>query len=342
MEQKQILEISWASIWRLLIVAGFAVLMYLISDVLLMVVLAVIFSSALDAPVSFLEKKRIPRLLGTILIYLLALGVFSVVVYTIVPVAAFELTKVLASFKVGDGSPFALFDGKIFENITDVLNLNLEEWTARLATGSVSLLSIITSIFGGFILLISTTVFTFYLAVGKNGVDNFLTAVLPLAYEGYVLNVLHRVRAKIGRWLQAQIVLSLIMGVAVGAGLWLLGVRYSLILGIMASIFETVPVVGPVFVGIVAISVAATDSFNLAFYTLILFLVLQQLENNILVPLLMRKVVGLHPLIVFISLIIGTKLLGFVGLLIAVPFAVTIQEVVEDWTQKKQRKAGMF
>lgn len=342
MEQKQTFEISWGSIWRVVVVAAFAAFLYLISDVLLVVVLSVILSSALDAPVSFLERKRIPRLLGTLLIYLLVFLVFSVMVYTVVPIATFELTKVLSSFTELGGTPFSLLDSKIIENLTEVLNNNLEEWTARLATGSISVLSITSSIFGGVMLLVSTIVFTFYLAVGKNGVDNFLTAVLPIAYENYVIDVLHRVRSKIGRWLQAQIALSLIMGFAVGMGLWLLGVRYSLILGIMAFVFETIPVVGPVFVGIVAIVTAATDSVNLALYTFLFFIALQQLENHFLVPILMRKAVGLHPLIVFIALITGTNLLGFVGLLLAVPVAVTIQEVVEDWTQKKQRHAGML
>lgn len=339
MEQRQTIEISWASIMRVFVVAAFAALLYKISDVLFIVILSVIFSSALDGPVSYLEKKRIPRVWGTLLIYLIALALVALVVYTIVPIAAFEFTKVLDSFKVVGGVP-QFFDTNIFEELRGVINANLEQWSGTLASGSASLVSVVAPIFGGVMFLISTIIFTFYLAVGRHGVDDFLSAVLPLAYESYVTSVFHRVRTKIGRWLQAQILLSMVMGALAGLGLLILGVKYSLTLGILAGFFEMIPVVGPVFIGIVAIIVALTDSSNLALYTLILFVVLQQLESNILVPMVMRRAVGLHPLVVFTALIVGGNLLGFVGLLVAVPFAVTLQEVVEDWTQKKRK--GMF
>lgn len=339
MEQRQTIEISWASIMRVFVVAAFAILLYKISDVLFIVILSVIFSSALDGPVSYLERKRIPRVWGTLLIYLIALALIALVVYTIVPIAAFEFTKVLDSFKVVGGVP-QFFDTNIFEELRTVINSNLEQWSGTLASGSASLVSVVAPIFGGVMFLISTIIFTFYLAVGKHGVDDFLSAVLPLAYESYVTSVFHRVRTKIGRWLQAQILLSMVMGALAGLGLLILGVKYSLTLGILAGFFEMIPVVGPVFIGIVAIIVALTDSANLALYTLILFVVLQQLESNILVPMVMRRAVGLHPLVVFTALIVGGNLLGFVGLLVAVPFAVTLQEVVEDWTQKKRK--GMF
>jgi predicted PurR-regulated permease PerM len=341
MDHKQVFIISWGSLVRVAVVAAFAALLYQISNVLFIVVLSVIFSSALDGPVSYLETKRIPRVWSTLMIYLVALGFIALVVYTVVPIAAFELTKVLDSFKVVGGAP-QFFDTKVFENLRGVVNANLEQWSGTLASGSASLISVLAPIFGGVMFFVSTVVFTFYLAVGKNGVDNFLSAVLPLAYESYVTNVFHRVRTKIGRWLQAQMALSAIMGFLVGLGLFFLGVRYSLTLGILAGLFEMVPVVGPVFIGVVAIIVALSDSANLALYTLLFFVILQQLESNFLVPVVMRRAVGLHPLLVFISLIIGGNLLGFVGLLVAVPIAVTIQEVVEDWTEKKNKKTGLF
>lgn len=340
MEQRQTIELTWGSILRVLVIVGFAALLYKISDVLFIVILSVILSSALDGPVSWLEKKRIPRVWGTLLIYVVALGLIALLVYTVVPIAAFEFTKVLDSFKVVGGAP-QFFDTKVFENLRAVINVNLEQWSGTLASGSASLVSVISPIFGGVIFLISTIVFTFYLAVGKNGVDEFLSAVLPLAYETYVTSVFHRVRTKIGRWLQAQIILSMIMGFLVGVGLWFLGVKYSLTLGIIAGFFEMIPVVGPVFIGIISAIVALTDSAHLALYTLLFFVILQQFESNFLVPMIMRRAVGLHPLLVFISLIIGGNLLGFVGLLVAVPIAVTLREAVGDWTEKKKR-AGMF
>ena len=223
----------------------------------------------------------------------------------------------------------------------DAINEGLGRVTNVLISGSQSFLDIISRFFGGIALTASVFVLSFYLTVGKDGVERFLLTILPPTYEARAIELYTKVRRKIGRWLRGQMLLSLVIGITVFFGLWLLGVKYSLILGILAGIFELVPYVGPIFSGSVAVLVAATDSLTLGVYTLLLFILIQQIENNVLVPAVMSLTTSLNPVVILISLLVGAKLFGFIGLILAVPAAVLLQEIIEDWSESRKRNRGV-
>ena len=184
-------------------------------------------------------------------------------------------------------------------------------------------------------------ILSFYLTVGQDVVEKLITSLVPHTYEDYLLDLYFRVRRKIGRWLKGQLVLSLIIGIVVFIGLWLLDVEYSLLLAILAGVFEIIPFVGPVFGGGLAVLLALSQSLTLAAYTFALFVIVQQAENHILVPYVMKFTTSLNPAVVVIALLLGGAVFGFVGLILAVPVAVLLQEAVEDWTAKKLRKRGL-
>lgn len=186
--------------------------------------------------------------------------------------------------------------------------------------------------------MISVFILSFYLSINRDGVEKFLRAVLPLSWEEYAVDIYLRVRRKMGLWLQGQMLLSLVVGIATFIGLLILNVDFSLVLGIMAGLLEMVPIVGPVFTGVLAFLVAISDSWTLGISVIILFAVIQQMESHLLVPVVMRKTTGLHPVVVVISLLAGSQLGGFIGLILAVPSAVIIQEFIEDWAVRKRAK----
>ena len=104
----------------------------------------------------------------------------------------------------------------------------------------------------------------------------------------------------------------------------------------MAGILEMVPFVGPVFVGALAALIGFSESLTLGISVIVLFVIIQQLENHLLVPLVMKYTVGLHPVVVVISLLAGAKLAGFAGILLAIPIAVIIVEILESWADKRK------
>jgi len=115
-----------------------------------------------------------------------------------------------------------------------------------------------------------------------------------------------------------------------------LGVPYAFLVAFIAALFELVPFVGPIISGAFGIVSALTVSTSLALYTLIFFVAAQQLESNVLVPILNRRSVGLHPVIVIVALLIGAEVGGFLGIFIAVPAAAVFQEVIQEWSSKKR------
>ena len=308
---------------------------YYALDIWVAVFLAIVISSALDASVSWLERKKIPRIVGTLAIYILLVVAIALILYAILPVALAELSSLLKSFGKFDGTALGLEEAN---KIITVVNESLTRVTNLLLSGNISFVDILSKFIGGVSLAIAVFVLSFYLTVDRDGVEKFLLEVMPAGYEDKVLEVYYRTRVKIGQWLYGQLLLSLSVGTAVFFGLWFIGVKYSLVLGILAGLLEIVPYVGAVFSGLIAFLIATSDSSMVGFYVLALFVLIQQAEGTLLVPLLMRLTTSVHPAAVLISLLVGAKIFGFVGIVLAVPLTVMIQELVDSWANEKIRK----
>jgi predicted PurR-regulated permease PerM len=154
----------------------------------------------------------------------------------------------------------------------------------------------------------------------------------------YVLNLWKRSQDKIGKWMQGQIVLALIVGVLLYLGLTILGVPYALLLAVIAAFFELIPIFGQIIAAVPAVLIAfGHGGVTEALLVVGLYLVVQQFESHLIYPIVVKKVVGIPPLIVIIALLVGYKLLGFLGVLISVPIAGAVQELVSDIGESKKR-----
>jgi len=136
---------------------------------------------------------------------------------------------------------------------------------------------------------------------------------------------------KVSAWLRAQLVLAGVMGVFATIGLYLLGVPYFYVIALIAAIGETIPIVGPIIGGITAVAVAITVSPQLALMVGGYFLVLHQLEANVLVPKIMERGVGVSPVVVMVALLVGGALWGLVGAILAIPTAAIISVIVSEF-----------
>ncbi|MEK7657806.1 MAG: AI-2E family transporter [Patescibacteria group bacterium] len=330
-------EISWESLWRVLFMMVFAVALFLIKDVLMILFLALVISSALDAPVNFLERRKIPRILGALIIFIFALAVLALLLYIVVPIAFDELRSVLKLF-LPQIKIESLFKSLDYNQLINNFESSFKNLANILVSGGVSFIDAVLAVFGGIAFASAAAVISFYMAASRNGVERFLIAVLPADAEEYVLRIYLRAKHKLGLWAKGQLVLSFVVGLLVFLGLQILGVKYSLILGILAGIFEIVPFVGPVIIGILAFLIAVAESWGIGFAVMALFLAIQQLENHLLIPLVMKRTVGLHPIFVIFAMLAGAQIAGFIGVILAVPTAVIIQEIIEDRAAKKKRQ----
>lgn len=336
-------DISFTSIFKVVLVLVGLILLYLTKEILAILFLAVIIASAISPWVSFLENHKIPRVVGTLFIYIICLGALVLILYLITPLFISEIQH-LAMLLPDYYESFSKQILKTTRQISPDYTKNAQDFLINLG-GKIQditsgVLKVVTELFGGAIAFGAVIVISFYLAVQKKGVEEFLKLVTPQMHEEYVIDLWKRVEVKLGRWLQAQLFLGFVVGMIVFIGLSVIGVPYALLLGLVAAIFEILPMVGPVFSAVLGVAVAFIVSPFLALLTLIFYIILQQFENHVLLPLLMKRITGLNPVMVIVALLVGAKLGGVLGMLISVPIATIIGELLEDIAKQKASRSG--
>ncbi|NQV13085.1 MAG: AI-2E family transporter, partial [Parcubacteria group bacterium] len=179
---------------------------------------------------------------------------------------------------------------------------------------------------------------SFYFTVQEDSLKKFIRSLAPMKHRPYIENLAGRIQKQIGYWLRGQIMLGLVVGIMLYVGLSLLGVKYALILAILGGLLEIVPYLGPIISAVPAVFLAFTQRPILALFVLILYIAVQQLENHILVPKVMQRVVGLNPLVTIIVILVGVKVAGIIGGILAVPIATAIQVFLSDIFEIKDEK----
>ncbi len=335
MAYRYMLEISWASLFRCVAVVATAVLVFQLSHVLTMLLFAVVLASALDPLVNYLSTQGWPRILTVLLLYLVIFSIVGASVFYLAPLVFSELRS-FVTLMGGAQSPVLQGYGNITYLITFLEHL--ESISSKdIATLFSRVGSLVASLFGGVASMFIIIVITFYLLLHERGVGDFIADLVPVQYENYILDVWQRTQKRISKWLRAQVLLSAVMGVLVFAGLTFLGVSNALLLGVLSAFMEVVPVVGPIVAGAVSTLVAWSDSSTLALYAGGMFVVLQQFESHVLIPIAMKKALGLNPVFVLILLLAGAELGGIVWIFLAVPVGVLLEEIVTDIIEKKRR-----
>ncbi len=184
-------------------------------------------------------------------------------------------------------------------------------------------------ILGGLVSVIAILVLAFYMVVEKKAFEEFLETILPSEQKKQIVSLIKKVQKRIGSWFLGQISLMIIVGIAVLIGLSILKVKYALVLALIAGVFEIVPVIGPIVAGIIAIIIAFGQSPILALLVFLLYVGIQQIENHILVPKVMQKAVGLNPVVILVALLIGAKLYGITGAILAIPVTAALATIIE-------------
>jgi len=200
--------------------------------------------------------------------------------------------------------------------------------------------STIGGFFTGLASILLVAALTFYMVVEEDAIKKMLRHVAPDEYQPFLSRLFSRIREKLGLWLRGQLVLSITVGLLYYIGLTILGVDYAAVLGLLAGVMELVPYIGPLIVGVIAIFLTFTQSGTLLQPLLVLGLlaVIQWCENNLLVPKIMQKAVGLNPIISIVALLVGARLAGIVGAILAIPVATALSVFVYEMTNKDSKE----
>lgn len=335
------INITTGTFIRAILLGVLLVLLYMLSDIVAVVLFSVVIASGVDPAARWFQKFRMPRALSVIFVYLIAFLSLSLIFYLIVPTMFSELSNLSKNLPLYSDKPFEIgviadIFPKLPESATSVLRdiaINAEEYIRGFMGG---FLNTIATIFGGMFSSILIIIISFYLSVQEKGIENFIRAVTPIQHEKYVISLLLRSRRKIGKWLQGQILLGVLVGVLVYLGLTILGVPYALIFALLAGVFELIPIFGPIMASIPPIVIAFLLDPKLGLMVLALYFLIQQFENHLIYPLVVSKIVGVPPILTILALIIGANLYGFFGILLAIPVATILVEILSDIEKKKR------
>ncbi len=344
---EKIIQISSGTIIKTILIALAFFVLYYLRDIFLVVILAVIIASSIEPGTRWLMKRNIPRILSVLFIYSVAVISLVLVFYFLLLPLLNQSANFLASLPgyLGELQVWNPLQNNSFLSSNSAVegfskNFSLaqivEQIDGYVSSLSNGFFSTASTIFGGVLSFILVIVLSFYLSVESDGVTNFLRIVTPAKNEKYIIDLWKRSQHKIGLWMQGQIVLSIIVGMLVFLGLTLLRVENALLLAVLAGIFEIIPVFGPIIAAIPAVTIALiSDGMTSALLVIGLYVIIQQFENQLIYPLVVRKIVGVPPLISILAIIIGGKLAGFVGMIIAVPLATMIMEFLNDVEKDK-------
>ncbi|HRH24790.1 MAG TPA: AI-2E family transporter [Candidatus Paceibacterota bacterium] len=336
------IRISSDTIVRTLLIGFAAYALFVLRDIILMILVAIVIASFVESGVRAFARIKVSRLLAVPIIYAIVTAIIFAVFYAFVPIIFKELSGVLSLISkyipsssldtnsIQDASQIVTNISKN-SSIADLLS-NVKNVASSVSAGATS---IIGNTFGGLVNTILVLVMSFYLSIQERGIQTFLRIITPAKHEKYVIDLWVRTQRKIGLWFQGQLLLGLVMAAVTFVGLSLLGVQYALLIAIITGIAELIPF-GVVFAAIPAVLFALIDGgVLLGFKTLIFYIVVQQIENYVLSPVIVKRVVGIPPLIVLVAFLIGITLAGFFGAILAIPVAVFVLEYMGDVEKNK-------
>jgi len=205
-------------------------------------------------------------------------------------------------------------------------------------TMAASFLGAVAAIFGGIFSTLYVVTIAIFISLEEKGVEKSLSLLFPKKYEVYALNLWERCQKRVSGWFLSRILASIFVGVVSYIAFLILNVKYPLTLGLLAGILNFIPIIGPLITGIFIFIIISLSSALKAIFAVIAFTLIQQIENNILTPLLTKRFVELSPVLVLISLVVGGKLLGILGAILAIPLAGILSEFIKDFLAKRREE----
>jgi predicted PurR-regulated permease PerM len=359
-DDQQLVPRFEAAAWRvatrtIFLILGLVLVIWLafrLQPVLVQVLLAIIISAGmtpivdrLSEPSAIGARWRPPRGLVVLALYLLLLALLAALFAVLLPPLLHDLEDLVRR------SPGLLTD----------LQQGLQEWVDRsallpqtdvrenlsnqlrqaagqlvgLLSQALGVVRLALGVVSGTLDAILTLVVALYITADSRRIRGYLIAFLPVDRQAQGARVASRIGQRLGGWVRGQLLLSSIIGLVTLVGLSLLGVRYAVLLALIAAIGEAVPMIGPIISAVPAVIVALTQSPTQGLLTLGLYVLIQQLENHLIVPRVLSRAVELHPLAVMLALLAGSQLMGIAGAILSVPVSAAVSVIVDELRRER-------
>ncbi|MFW6272909.1 MAG: AI-2E family transporter, partial [bacterium] len=307
--------------------------------------------------VDILERRlKLPRSIGIIILYIIVAAILTLIIGGMIPILFEQIVEISQSLNnylqsAPEGSMAAQIASQYNDAIQEIqifiedFNLDsissdqLSEW---FGTFKNSAKQIFTKIFSGVFNFILIILLAFFMVVERDSLKRFFTSLFPSRYEEYISHKIHVTQRKVAEWVHGQVALFIIIGLIAFIGLKILGVKYALTLALIAGLAEFLPYIGPVLAFATAAPVAFNQSPLLGVWVVIFYMGIQFVEGNIIVPLVMKKAVGLSPIVTIMAMLIGWQVAtllqfsGVIGMILSVPVASILSIFVNYFTGRKK------
>lgn len=336
MNGEKVLDISWATIGKISIAVIAMYVLYLIRDILVWFLFALIISVLFNPAIDVLHKRRVPRVLAASFVYVAVFGGLILFLYSLSAMFINELQTFSQSFP------------KYFEQTLPVLQvLGIEPFAdaesfLRATSGAVqqmaaNVFNALFVVFGGIFSTIFVISVAFFLSLEEKVMGKTLSFVFHPRYESAILAMWDRARKRVTSWFATRILSSFFVGALSYLTFFLFDTRYPVSLALTAGIFNFIPMIGPLFTGILIFIIVGLESPLMALIVVAAFVLIQQVENNILTPALTKRFVGVSPALVLVALAVGGKLWGLPGAILIVPLVAIIAEFLPDFLRKQHK-----
>lgn len=340
------ISISTSTMIRAILVALCVFLLWFLRDLILVVLTSIVIASFVESSVPHFKKIGIERILGTVILYTGSLLILAGMFYLFAPLLITEIynfSTFLGTYIPGV-SFLNYFQNEAFSGAKDIVN-SLSSNFSLTTLFSVSK-AFILNLSGGFFTTLSVAfgsifnfvlivLISFYLSIQERGIENFLRLITPIQYDDYIVDLWERSRKKIALWMKGQVVLGFVVAVLIYLVLSLLGIEYALLLSIIAGVMEMIPY-GILVALIPAFSFSyLSGGISSALMVTGAYLIIHQFEVFLFAPLIIKKIVGLSPIIIILSALIGFELGGFWGILLSIPIAIIAMEFLDDIEKDK-------
>ncbi len=331
---------------RAVLVALCVFLLWFLRDLGLIVLTSIVIASFVESAVPYFSKMRINRVLGIVALYIVSLSTLAGLFYLFAPLLITEIYNfsTFISTYIPGVSFLHYFQNEAFSGAKDIVssignNFSIgtlfsvsKAFILNISGGFFQTLSVAFGSVFNFILII---LISFYLTIQENGIENLLRLIFPIHHEDYVVDLWERSRRKIALWVKGQVVLGLVVGVLIYLILSLLGIEYALLLAIIAGIMELVPY--GIWVALIPAFAFSYISNGISSALMVAgaYIILHQFEVFLFAPLIIKRIVGLSPIVIILSVLIGFELGGIWGGVLSIPVAIIVMEFLSDIEKNK-------
>jgi predicted PurR-regulated permease PerM len=332
------INVSSAAIIKILFFLLLTYFLYRIREVIGLVFAAWILALALDPWVDRLQKFRVPRVLSVVVIYLLFFSIIGGFIALVIPIVLDQINDLITNFPtLYNSASQYLNEIQLFKsiNLGEQLQTSMGKLSEIIGAAISNVFKTVFAVFGGVISFVGLLFMSIYFVIQEQDIKSLIRSLSPEKGRNYYVQLMERMQDKLNKWLLGQIILSFVMFVLVYIGLTILNVKYALLLAVLAGLLEAIPILGPIISAVPGIFLALLDSPGKAMIVLGLYILLQQLESNLIAPRIMSRSVELNPIVIIAAILAGAELGGIAGAILAVPVATAVSIPIQDLIERR-------